>query len=258
MPRKRKGTVARQNNAKTALKARVSKRQRSHSELGAGGNTEEHHDEIPSDDENVCSSKLSLINKCDFFQIPENFDIENPGQDLENPPEPFSIQSTFHVQIDKNILAPVPQTEFFHEWSIIIDPTEIDGPEEVEEETDPSLTKSVTVAEHPNDLDSESSDDEEDDTLEKEDIREHGQELENGNTGSGSRSLQPASLKGYEHSKFEPKPYSRDLPGEARLHPTQDDALKALQDLMKILRPNRNTMCHSVAVFSHRSGFFSF
>jgi hypothetical protein len=60
MPRKRKGTVARQQNAQTALEARVSKRRRSHSNLGA-------EQEISSDNESVCPLKASLMNTIHSF-----------------------------------------------------------------------------------------------------------------------------------------------------------------------------------------------
>jgi hypothetical protein len=148
------------------------------------------------------------------------------------------MQSTFRVQIDKGALAPVPQAGSFYEWSIVTDATEIDGIGEAEEEID--VIKSV--AEHPNESDPE-SDDEGDDVLDKENIQSYGQDLEKVDADSDLRNPLPlpGPLKGYEYTKFEPKPYGHDLPGQIRLNPTQDDTLMALHDLKKLLHPDRNT-----------------
>jgi hypothetical protein len=114
---------------------------------------------------------------------------------------------------------------------LITDPTEIDGEEE-----------GIDVMESENDGSDSDSDGGNDDILDTENIEESGRELENTNAGTNlARRPIPELLKGSEYTKFEPKPYNHDLPGQVHLIPTQDTILDALHDLKKILHPERKT-----------------
>jgi hypothetical protein len=154
----------------------------------------------------------------------------------------------FRVRIENGALTPAPQTgSQFFEWYIhvITDPAEIDGKEDLELEED--VDDSIETGGY----DSDSEDDEDDDRLDEENVQRCGQELEDIAAAKSLTKLivQPVPsprratslLQGYEYTKFKPKPYDRNRPGQVRWIPTQVMALEALEDLKKILHPSRNT-----------------
>jgi hypothetical protein len=143
---------------------------------------------------------------------------------------------TFRVHIDKEALTPAPQTGSFLEWSFLTDPTDIDGAEEGIDTTESCLEIDGSES---SDSDSDGGDD---NILDAENVEERGRELENTEAVTNlARQPIPGPLKGYEYTKFEPKPYNHDLPGQVHLNPTQDTVLNALHDLKKILHPERKT-----------------
>ena len=143
----------------------------------------------------------------------------------------------FRVQIEKGALTPAPQpgAQFF-EWYIITNPDEIDGEEE--EGLDNVSPESVI-----DDSISGSDSEDDDDRLDEGNVQRCGQELEDIVKAQSLTKLPaPTSLlPGYEYTKFRPKPYDRNRPGQVRSIPTQVKALEGLEDLKKIIHPSRNT-----------------
>ena len=153
-----------------------------------------------------------------------------------------SYQHDFRIAIKKGVLTPGPSQSFYVEWSIFTNPVDIDGPKEDDADKQPSIEENSQP---------HSSDDEEDEKNEPDpinSIEESGQELNGVDSHSDlptnhslPQPILPEShcrLKGYEYTEFIPTTNQDYVPDMAL---TQSEAMAALQDLKKILHPQRDT-----------------
>ena len=116
------------------------------------------------------------------------------------------------------MLTPRASESFYFEWSIFTDPVDIDGPEGDEQ---PSIEENSTKS------DFSDSDDEED--------------KENAPNHSLPHMIEPElHLKGYEYTKFKPT-INQDYVPDIHMAPAQSEAIAALEDLKRILQPQRDT-----------------
>ena len=128
----------------------------------------------------------------------------------------------------------------YFEWSISMNPLDIDGPEE---ENEPEINQSMEEDRKSDSSDEDSEGDKENtpDTIEDSgrtlDSLEHLNSLP---TIPNVNLPEPQiNLKGYEYTEFRPAT-NQDSP-DIRIAPTQSEALAALQDLKKVLHPRRDT-----------------
>lgn len=145
-------------------------------------------------------------------------------------------RSRFRVDVDADRLAATPQREFsYFEWSIVTDPTEIDG--EMEEDT---IMGPGGAADGEGDAEPESMD-----NGDEENGPDGIDNIEIGTDSDGIRFPDPGSPKGYEYTKFNPTPTNHNSPAVAgpssHMCPTQLDVLAAMEDLKMILHPSRKT-----------------
>ena len=178
-------------------------------------------------------------------------DEEQPAvvEQVDAPDIATSSQMTFRVAVKKGSLSTASSRgSLYLEWSIITDPTDIDGPENDNE----IETGSSTIGGEENEK-SESSDEEGDeentpDTINN--IEESGRVLDRVETPQPLAPInpfpsvhlpKPGPLQGYKYTEFRPTPINQNSPVDAHMSPTQSDALTALKDLKNILRPQRDT-----------------
>jgi hypothetical protein len=149
---------------------------------------------------------------------------------------------TFRIEVEKGALAAEPsQGSSYFEWSIVMDPIDIDGPEEQEDQVD---------------NEAEFSDDEEGNVPDViDDVEENGRALDEAETFHHSLSInspqspsnvhfklpEPGPLKGYEYTEFKPIPLKENSLVDVYMYPTQSQASAALTDLQNILHRPRDT-----------------
>ncbi|KAF8156091.1 hypothetical protein B0H34DRAFT_676160 [Crassisporium funariophilum] len=150
------------------------------------------------------------------------------------------LQHTFCVKIDEGALATgLFIKPAFIEWSIVTDPTDIDGPANTQDDT------ALSNNEEPSGLEIEG--DKGSDTIDN--LYESGRAVEAKpsvqfptiQTTPNATRPEPSSLKGYEYTEFIPIPTKRTLPGHIHMVPTQSEALQAAKNLTRILHSKRNT-----------------
>jgi len=159
-------------------------------------------------------------------------------------------RSRFRVVIDADRLAAAPPRELsYFEWSIVTDPTDIDG--EKEEDT---IMEGVADGEGDAEPESMDNGDEENGPDGIDNVEESGRNLDDQETSQPLWSIiltrtdirfpAPGSLKGYEYTKFNPTPTNHNSPAIAgpssHMRPTRHDVLAAMEDLKKILHPSRD------------------
>jgi hypothetical protein len=134
------------------------------------------------------------------------------------------------------------------EWSIITDPTDIDGPENDDEIGTGSSTIGGEGKEEPGSSDEEGDKENTPDIINN--IEESGRVLDCLETPRpfapinplpSVHLLEPGPLQGYKYMEFRPTPINQSSPVDTHMSPTQSDALAALKDLKKILHPQHNT-----------------
>jgi len=186
-----------------------------------------------------------------IFQMGNASDEEQPAvvEQVDAPDIATSSQMTFCVAVKKGSLSTASsQGSLYLEWSIITDPTDIDGPEDDNE----IETGSSTIGGEENE-ESESSDEEGDeentpDTINN--IEESGRALDHVETPWPLAPInpfpsvhlpKPGPLQGYKYTEFRPTPINQNSPVDAHMSPTQSNTLTTLKDLKKILHPQRDT-----------------
>ena len=168
---------------------------------------------------------------------------------------------TFRIEVEKGALAAEPSPgSLYFEWSIMMDPIDIDGPEELEDQVRVEIGQSTSTINNEGNVEPESGDDdEEDEEILPDligDVEESGRALDDAETPHWLPSLSinsppprpnticlpdPGPLKGYEYSEFKPIPVNENSSVDVYMFPTQSDASAVLTDLRNILHLPRNT-----------------
>lgn len=147
---------------------------------------------------------------------------------------------TFCAKIGKGALASGSFIESaYSKWSIVTDPTDVDGPVDVSKDSDVVLMAPSHGEKRKSGLEIE--EDKGLDTIDN--IHESGRVVEaeliqfpTVQTTPNATQPKPAGpLKGYEYTEFIPIPTRHTLLGHIHMVPTQPEALQAVKDLHKIL-----------------------
>ena len=157
---------------------------------------------------------------------------------------------TFRIEVEKGALAAESsQGSSYFEWSIMMDPIDIDGPDSEGLEDEVKITGQSTMNNEPEFSDNEEEDEENvPDVID--DVDESGRALDEADSETFHHSLsinssinlpEPGPLKGYEYSEFKPIPMKGNSPVDVYMYPTQSEASAALTDLQKILHIPRDT-----------------
>ena len=157
-------------------------------------------------------------------------------KDVQNADHP--MQTTFRVVIEKGTLIaapPIQRQPSYFEWSIVTDPMDIDGTKEYISNDD----QNSGAGSMENILD---DDENEPDRIEN--LTDNGRALEDEEIHHStplinSNPHQGVHLEGYEYTQFNPTNYHGN--SSAHMRVSQNDAVKALEGLQRVLSPCRDT-----------------
>lgn len=164
-------------------------------------------------------------------------------------------QVIFRVAVEKGSLSTASSRgSLYLEWSIITDATDIDGPENDDNDSDEIKTGPSTFGEESEESESSGEDgpgDEENtpDSIDNMEESGTGRPLEspqhlahiNSFPSRGVHLPELGPLKGYNYAEFMPTPINQSSSAGVHMYPSQSDALAALKDLKMILHPKRDT-----------------
>jgi hypothetical protein len=180
---------------------------------------------------------------------------------------------TFRIEVEKGALAAGPSLgSSYFEWSILLDPIDIDGPEELEHQVEIGGQNAINIEGNVSSDDSDDEEKEENIPDLIDNVEKSGRALDDHAIGSAetphpSPSINSPNmhlpdldsgsdtgpLKGYEYSEFKPINENSLIDASVYMYPTQSDALDALTDLQKVLHlPCDTGKGYKDTEFAHR------
>jgi hypothetical protein len=169
-----------------------------------------------------------------LLQMEDNGREDDAFEIHQGPDVPSQSRFRVAASVDEGALTSAPLKMRYFEWSIVTNPTDIDGGQDEDVIADLGGTSS-----------SEESGGERREWWEPESMENEDNQPNHGpnEIDDLDDSRRTPNLKGYEYTTFNPTPLNHHSPGSAEYmpHPMQPDVLAAMEDLKKILHPSRLT-----------------